>query len=54
MVVVLRMPFFNLSNANILFATRQLAIRRYTAAKAMPTIRRAEINDKECRGHAHN
>ena len=47
MDVVLGMPFFTLSNADIRFAKRKLVWRRYTAAEAMPTTRRAEINDKE-------
>ena len=46
MDVVLGMPFFTLSNADIRFAEKKLVWRRYIAAEAMPT-RRADINDKE-------
>ena len=45
--VVLRMPFLNLSNADIQFAKKELTWRSYTAAEAMPITKRVEIINKK-------
>ena len=41
------MPFLTLSNANIKFAPKELTWRSYTAAEALPTIKRVEIIDRK-------
>ena len=46
--VVLEMLFLIFSNADIQFAEKELTWRSYTAAKALPTLKRVElINKKE-------
>ena len=43
MDIVLEMRFLTLSNADIRFAERNLTWRTYTAANALPTIKRVKI-----------
>ena len=46
--VILGMPFFTLSNADVQFVEKELTWRTYTTAKALPTTKRVElINKKE-------
>ena len=48
MQVVVEMPFFTLSNADIQFARKKLTWRSYTTAEALLTTKRVElINKKE-------
>ena len=47
MEVVLGIPFFILSNANIQFAEKKLTWRSYTTEEALPTIRCIELIDKK-------
>ena len=47
MEVVLGMPFLAFSNANIQFAEKELLWRFYTAAEALPTTKRVELNNKK-------
>ena len=47
MEVILGMPFFTLSNANIRFAKKVLTWRSYTAAEALPTTEWVELIDKK-------
>ena len=44
--VGLRMLFLTFNNANIQFAKKKLTWRSYTAAEALPTIKRIELIDK--------
>ena len=44
--IVLEMPFFTFSKANIPFAERELVLRTYTATETLPITRTVEINDK--------
>ena len=49
MEVVLGMPFFNLSNADVQFVEKELTWGTYTTKKALSTIRQVEIiNKKNC------
>ena len=41
------MPFLTLDNANIQFEEKELTWRSYTAAQALPTIKRVELIDKK-------
>ena len=45
MQLVLSMPFFNLSNANIQFAEKELTWRSYTTEETLSTTRQVEIID---------
>ena len=45
--VVLRIPFFTLSNSNRRFAERELVWKTYSGAKALPMTWRVEIIDKK-------
>ena len=47
MEVVLGMPFFIFSNADIQFAKKELTWRFYTAAEALPTTKRVELIDRK-------
>ena len=41
------MPFLTLSNADVQFVEKELTWRTYTTAKALPTTKRVELNDKK-------
>ena len=46
--VVLGIPFLTLSNANVQFVEKELILKSYTTAEALPTTKRVElINNKE-------
>ena len=45
--VVLGMPFWTFSNADVSFSERELTRNLYTAAKALPTTKRVELIDKK-------
>ena len=45
--VVLGMPFFTLSNADVQFVEKELTLRTYTTAEVLPTTKRVELIDKK-------
>ena len=47
MEVVLEMPFFTFSNADIKFAEKELTWRSYTTKKALLTTQKIELIDKK-------
>ena len=47
MEMVLRMPFFTFSNANIQFVEKEPIWRSYTAAEALSTTKQVKLIDKK-------